>query len=121
MMAALAQGAASNPNAPKLLVGTGADKRHLIVAVTADRGIAGPVYASSSRAAKARVRALQAEGKTVQLFAVGRKGRDSFRRDMADIMMGDVNFVGRKTVEFKDAEAIADRIIAAFNDGQFYF
>jgi F-type H+-transporting ATPase subunit gamma len=119
MMAALAQGSASNPNAPKLLVGTGADKRHLIVAVTADRGLAGPFNASISRAAKARVRALQAEGKSVQLFAVGRKGRDSFRRDMADIMMGDVNFVGRKTVEFKDAEAIADRIIAAFNDGQF--
>ncbi|WP_029312861.1 F0F1 ATP synthase subunit gamma [Acidiphilium angustum] len=119
MMAALAQGAASNPNAPKLLVGTGADKRHLIVAVTADRGLAGPFNSSLSRAAKARVRALQAEGKTVQLFAVGRKGRDSFRRDMADIMMGDVNFVGRKTVEFKDAEAIADRIIAAFNDGKF--
>jgi F-type H+-transporting ATPase subunit gamma len=119
MMAALAQGAADNPNAPKLLVGTGSDKRHLIVAVTADRGLAGPFNASISRAAKARVRALRAEGKTVQLFAVGRKGRDSFRRDMADTLMGDVNFVGKKSVEFKDAEAIAERIIAAFNDGDF--
>jgi F-type H+-transporting ATPase subunit gamma len=119
MMAALAKGAAGNPNAPPLLVGNGANQRHLIVAVTADRGLAGPFNASISRAAKARVRALQAEGKSVQVFAVGRKGRDSFRRDMADIMMGDVNFVGKKSVEFKDAEAIADRIIAAFNDGKF--
>ncbi|MGC9269435.1 F0F1 ATP synthase subunit gamma [Acidiphilium sp.] len=119
MMAALAQGAADNPNAPKLLVGTGSTQRHLIVVVTADRGLAGPFNASISRAAKAKARALIAEGKSVRIFAVGRKGRDSFRRDMADIMMGDVNFVGKKAVEFKDAEAIAARIIAAFDAGDF--
>ncbi|MCF3945736.1 F0F1 ATP synthase subunit gamma [Acidiphilium sp. AL] len=119
MMAALARGAASNPNAPALLVGTGADKTHLIVAVTADRGLAGPFNASISRAVRNRVRALEAEGKTVKLFAVGRKGRDSLRRDMADRMIGDVNFVGRRSLEFTDAEAIANRIIAEFDEGGF--
>ncbi|MEE3502336.1 F0F1 ATP synthase subunit gamma [Acidiphilium acidophilum] len=119
MMDALAKAEASNPNAAKLLVGTGADRRHLIVAVTADRGLAGPFNSSISRAVRQRVRALEREGKTVQIFAVGRKGRDSFRRDMADRMLGDVNFVGKKLVEFADAEAIANRIIAAFDEGGF--
>ncbi|MDD2876095.1 MAG: F0F1 ATP synthase subunit gamma [Acidiphilium sp.] len=119
MMSALAQGASSNPNAPKLLVGTGSDKRHLIVAVTADRGLAGPFNASLVRAARTKVRALETEGKTAQVFAVGRKGRDSFRRDMSDRMFGDINFVGKKSVAFAEAEAIAQRIIAAFDDGGF--
>ncbi|HEX7389166.1 MAG TPA: F0F1 ATP synthase subunit gamma [Acidiphilium sp.] len=119
MMAALAQGAANNPNAPALLIGTGEDKIHLIVVVTADRGLAGPFNASIARAARNRVRALEAEGKTVKLFAVGRKGRDSLRRDMAGRMIGDVNFVGRRSLEFSDAEAIANRIITEFGGGGF--
>jgi F-type H+-transporting ATPase subunit gamma len=119
MMDALAKAEASNPNAAKLLVGTGADQRHLIVAVTADRGLAGPFNSSMTRAVRNRVRALEKQGKSVQVFAVGRKGRDSFRRDMADRMLGDVNFVGKKSVSFADAEAIADRIIEAFEGGGF--
>lgn len=119
MMAALAEGAGNNPNAPTLLVGTGSDKAHLIIAVTADRGLAGPFNSSISRAVRARVRKLESKGKTARLFAVGRKGRDFLRREMADRIVGDVNFVGKKTVEFADAEAIANRIIALFNEGQF--
>ena len=119
MMAALARGAASNPNAPALLIGTGQDQTHLIVAVTAERGLAGPFNSSISRAVRNRVRALEAEGKTVKLFAVGRKGRDFLRREMADRMFGDVNFVGRRSIEFVDAEAIANRIVAEFDEGGF--
>ncbi len=119
MMGALAEGAAENPNAPALLVGNGADRTHLIVVVSADRGLAGPFNASINRAARARARKLEAEGKQVRLFTVGRKGRDFFRRDMRDKIIGEANFVGKKTIEFADAEAIANQIIAAFNDGKF--
>lgn len=119
MMGALAQGAADNPGAPKMLVGTGADKVHLIVAVTADRGLAGPFNSSIGRAVRNKARKLESEGKTVKLFSVGRKGRDFLRREMADRMVGDVNFVGRKSIEFADAEAIAERIVAMFERGEF--
>ncbi len=119
MMGALAEGAAANPNAPALLVGNGADRTHLIVVVTADRGLAGPFNSSINRAARARVRKLEAEGKQVRLFTVGRKGRDFFRRDMRDKITGEANFVGKKTIEFADAEAIAQQIVAAFDGGKF--
>jgi F-type H+-transporting ATPase subunit gamma len=119
MMSALAAGAATDPNAPKLLVGNGSEKTHLLVAVTADRGLAGAFNSQIGRAVRAKVQALQAEGKTVKLLAVGRKGNDYFRREMADQILGAKNFVGKKTLEFTDAEAISTMIIEAFEAGKF--
>ncbi|MGC8531050.1 MAG: F0F1 ATP synthase subunit gamma [Acidiphilium sp.] len=119
MMAALAAGAADNPDAPALLVGTGRDRTHLLVVMTADRGLAGAFNTQVARAARQRALALEAEGKTVKIFAVGRKGRDYLKRDLADRMMGDVNFVGRKSIEFTHAEAIAQRLVSEFEQGNF--
>jgi F-type H+-transporting ATPase subunit gamma len=119
MMSAIAAGAADNPNAPKLLVGTGRDKTHLLVAVTADRGLAGAFNSNIGRAVRNKARALEAEGKTVKILAVGRKGNDYFRREMADKIAGHKNFVGKKTLEFTDAESIADLIVAMFREEKF--
>ena len=119
MMAALAAGASENPDAPALLVGTGQDRTHVLVVMTADRGLAGAFNTQVARAARSQALALEAAGKKVKIFAVGRKGRDFLRRDMADRMIGDVNFVGRKSIEFADAEAIAQRLVAEFEAGGF--
>jgi F-type H+-transporting ATPase subunit gamma len=119
MMAALAAGQADNPNAPKLLVGNGKTQTHLLVAITADRGLAGAFNSQVGRAIRAKVRTLQAEGKTVKILAIGRKGNDYFRREMADQILGAKNFVGKKNLEFTDAEAIADMIIEAFREEKF--
>jgi F-type H+-transporting ATPase subunit gamma len=119
MMGALAAGAADNPNAPALLVGNGKDKTHLIVAVTADRGLAGAFNSNVSRGVRNRIKELEAQGKSVKILAVGRKGNDFFKRELSDRILGHVNFVGRKTLEFADAEKIAEMIIAAFRDQKF--
>lgn len=119
MMSRLAEGAAGNANAPAMLVGNGGDRTHLIIAVTADRGLAGAFNSSIGRAVRNRVRALEAEGKQVKLLAVGRKGRDYLRREHADRLIGDVNFVGKKTLEFIDAEAISNRVVEEFRAGGF--
>lgn len=119
MMSAIAAGAASNPNAPALLVGTGKDKVHLLVAVTADRGLAGAFNSNIGRAVRTKVCELQAQGKMVKILAVGRKGNDYFRREMNDLIVGHKNFVGKKTIEFTDAENIADNIVKMFREGQF--
>jgi len=119
MMSAIAAGAADNPNAPKLLVGNGSEKTHLLVAVTADRGLAGAFNSNVGRHVRNKVRKLESEGKTVKILAVGRKGHDYFRREMADQIFGTSNFVGRKSLEFHDAEAIAETIVKAFHDGKF--
>jgi len=119
MMAALAATAADNPNAPPLLVGTGKDRVHLLVAITADRGLAGAFNSNVARAVRVKAKKLLDDGKTVKILSVGRKGNDSFRRDMNDKLAGYVNFIGKKTIEFKDAEEIATQIIHLFRDGAF--
>jgi len=119
MMAALAAGASDNPNAPELLVGNGKDKTYLLVAITADRGLAGAFNSQIGRAIRNRVKDLENQGKTVKILAIGRKGHDYFRREMAGQIVGTKNFVGKKNLEFTDAEAIAEMIVDAFRDGKF--
>jgi F-type H+-transporting ATPase subunit gamma len=119
MMAALAAGAADNATAPPLLVGTGKDKVHLLVAITADRGLAGAFNSNVARAVRIKARKLLDEGKTVKILSVGRKGNDSFKRDMSGQLTGYVNFIGKKTIEFKDAEEIGLKIVNLFRDEEF--
>src|ERR1700680_3700354 len=103
MMSALAAGAADNPNAPALLVGNGRNKTHLLLAVTADRGLAGAFNGNISKQVRILARELEAQGKTVKIFTLGRKGNDSLRRDLNDKIIGTKNFVGKKTIEFVEA------------------
>jgi F-type H+-transporting ATPase subunit gamma len=119
MMEALASGAAGNPNAPALLIGNGRDKTHLIVAITADRGLAGAFNSNIGRAVRLKAGKLLAEGKTVKIMAVGRKGHDYLKRELADSISGHVNFIGRKSIDFHDAEGIAKTIVAMFEDQAF--
>lgn len=119
MMGALAAGAAQNPNAPALLVGNGKNKTHLLVAVTADRGLAGAFNSNIGRAVRLQARKLESEGKTVRILAVGRKGHDYFRRELSGQIAGNFNFVGKKSIEFVEADKIADKIVQMFRAGEF--
>src|SRR5580704_6788476 len=83
MLASLAASVGNSPNAPKLLVGSGKDQVHLLIPVTADRGLAGGFNSNVGRLTRTITRRLEAQGKTVIIFAVGRKGRDFLRREMA--------------------------------------
>jgi F-type H+-transporting ATPase subunit gamma len=119
MMSALAASAVDNPNAPPLLIGNGSNKTHLLLAITADRGLAGAFNSNIGRHVRNAARDLEAQGKTVKIFALGRKGNDYFRRDMREKLLGTKNFVGKKTLDFADAEAVANDIIKMFREGQF--
>ena len=119
MLAALARNVAGSPTAPRLLVGTGRDQVHLLVPVTADRGLAGAFNSNIGRATRSLARRLLSEGKTVRILAVGRKGRDYLRRELADTISGDVSYAGRKRIEFTDAEQLAVRIVEMLNAGEF--
>ncbi len=118
MLAALAASARGSPTAPRMLVGTGRDQVHLVIAVTGDRGLAGAFNSSIGRATRNLARRLLSEGKTVRILAVGRKGRDYLRREMADLLAGDVNYVGRKRIEFTDAQEIGQRVTAMLMAGE---
>ena len=118
MLGALAASVAGSPSAPKLLVGTGKDQVHLVIPVTADRGLAGAFNASIGRATRTLVRQLEAQGKTVKLLPVGRKGRDYLRRELASRIIGEISYAGKRRLEFADAEAIAQRATALVESGE---
>lgn len=118
MLARLAANVAGQPGAPRLLAGTGSDRVHLVVPVTADRGLAGAFNSSINRQTRALVRRLVAEGKTVKIMPVGRKGRDFMRREFKDVQ-GEYMLGGRKGIEFAQAQDVATRILEMFQAGEF--
>jgi F-type H+-transporting ATPase subunit gamma len=118
MLRALAASVADMPDAPPLLAGTGKDQTYLLVPVTADRGLAGAFNANIGRATRTLARRLEAQGKTVRILAVGRKGRDYLRRDMASRITADISYAGKRRLEFADAEDIGNRITAMLTAGE---
>ena len=119
MLAALAVSAAGSPTAPRELVGTGRDQVHLLIPVTADRGLAGAFNSNVSRMTRNTVRRLEGQGKTVKILAVGRKGRDFLKREFASNLIGDITYVGRKSINFADAQAIGERVMQMLRAGEF--
>jgi F-type H+-transporting ATPase subunit gamma len=119
MLASLGASVAGSPDAPKLLVGTGCDKTHLLVVVTSERGLCGPFNTNVGRFARNRARALEAEGKAVKIITVGRKGATYLRRDLGNRFVGEISFAGKKTIGFEDAAEIAARITAMLDEGGF--
>ncbi|GAB0115376.1 F0F1 ATP synthase subunit gamma [Acidisoma sp. C75] len=105
-------------SAPALLAGTGRDQKHLVVSVTADRGLAGGFNVNAARTARNLVRRLVAEGKDVRVLAIGRKGRDFLRREFADRMVENPMPGGRKKPDFADAEAISALIQKMVANGE---
>ncbi len=119
MLASLGAAVATSPDAPKLLVGSGRDQVHLLVVMTADRGLAGAFNSGVGRFARARVRALEAEGKTVKILSIGRKGAVYLKREFATRFVGEISFQGKKTVLFADAAEVVARITAMLEAGEF--
>jgi len=120
MLASLGASVIGSPTAPRMLVGTGSDKVHLLVVVTADRGLAGAFNSSVGRMARNLAWKLESEGKTVKIMTVGRKGRDFLRRELADRLTGgEVTYAGRKSINFGDAQDIATKVTALLHEGAF--
>lgn len=118
VMASLA-GKVSGSAAPKLLSGTGADQRHLLVVVNTDKGLCGGLNSNLVKAAKAKARELQTAGKTVEFYLVGKKGRAPLKREFPSLIGAGFDTSTVKTPGFTEAEAIADELIAMFDSGQF--
>lgn len=104
---------------PRLLAGTGSDQVHLLIVATADRGLCGAFNSSIVREARRAIRALLAEGKTVKVLAVGRKGRDQLRRDFAPNIVETITDLGRPRLGFGDAQKVARRVMEMFEAGEF--
>ena len=107
------------PQSPKLIAGTGKDETHLIVLATGDRGLAGAFNTNIVRAARKKAEALEADGKKVLFYIVGRKGRPVIQRFYPKAIIGQHDTMAMKTPGYADAQAIADDIIDRFESGQF--
>ena len=104
---------------PRLLAGTGSDKVHLLIVATGDRGLCGAFNSSIVREARRTIRTLIADGKTVKIFCVGRKGRDQLRRDFGSMIVETMTDLGRPRLSFGDAQQIATRVMEMFDAGEF--
>jgi len=119
MLASLAANVQGSGNGPKLMTGTGADKVHLLVIVSSDRGLCGAFNGSIVREAKRQIIRLQSEGKTVKLLTVGRKARDQLRREYASLIIQSYEDVGRRRLSFADADMVTQKVLALFDGVEF--
>ena len=119
VLGSIASGVAGGGSAPKLLAGTGKDQVHLLVVCTAERGLCGPFNSSIVRLARERANALTGQGKDVKFLCVGRKGYDQLRRQFAKQIVETIELRGVKQMGFEQADMIARKIVALFDDGQF--
>jgi F-type H+-transporting ATPase subunit gamma len=119
MLGSLARAMSSQPGAPRLLAGTGKSDAQLIVVMTSDRGLCGGFNSTIVRESRRLIRAHIADGRQVKLLCIGRKGRDQLRRDYGKLIVGTMEDVGRRRLAFSNAQAIAERIRAMFEAGEF--
>ena len=106
-------------NAPKLLVGTGTDKTHLCVVLTADRGLCGGFNSNICKLAKASFKKILREGKNLKIITVGSKGLDQIKREYEKYIIKKFSFKDKKQITFKEAEIIGNEIINLFEKNEF--
>ncbi|NMG38033.1 F0F1 ATP synthase subunit gamma [Chelativorans sp. ZYF759] len=111
--------AVETSDAPALMTGTGKDEVHLLVVATAERGLCGGFNSQISRLAREHARRLIADGKTVKIITVGKKGYDILRRDFADKIIERVDFREVKQIGFANADEVARKVIGLFEKGEF--
>lgn len=119
MLASLCGNLVITDTTPRLIAGTGKSDVVLLIVMTSDRGLAGGFNGTIVREARRQIRALEAEGKTVKLLCVGRKGRDLLRREYGNKMAHSFTDVGRKSLGFSDADEITSKVMQLFNAGEF--
>ncbi len=109
----------TGPDAPALMAGTGKDDVHLLVVCTAERGLCGGFNSQIARLARDHARKLLAEGKTVKIITVGKKGADILRREFASLLIDHVDLREVKQRAFVNADAIGQKVIKLFEEGAF--
>ncbi|THD48256.1 MAG: F0F1 ATP synthase subunit gamma [Bradyrhizobium sp.] len=119
VLANLAGGMAEGASGPPLLSGTGANSRHLLIVCTGERGLCGAFNTSIVRLARETANALIAEGKTVKLLCIGKKGFDQLRRTHEKMIIDQIDLRSVRTITFATAQPIAKRVVQMFEAGEF--
>jgi F-type H+-transporting ATPase subunit gamma len=119
VLGSLAASVGGSDSAPMLLRGTGSDQTHLFVVMTAERGLCGGFNSNIAKLAKQHAADLVAAGKTVKIITVGKKGRDSMKRDLGDHYIEHVDLSEVKRIGYSNAQDIAKGVLSRFEAGEF--
>ena len=119
MMASIGSRVTSRDGVSPLLVGTGKDNVHLLVVMTAERGLCGGFNSNIAKLARQDAQRLLREGKTVKIFTVGRKGADNLRRDLNRNIIDRMDFRAIKQMRYSEAEVVTKKIVDMFEAGDF--
>ena len=106
-------------NAPKLLVGTGNEKIHLCIMLTADRGLCGGFNTNIVKKAKSFFKKIKSEGKNLKIITVGSKGYDQIKRAYGNQIIEKISFKDSKAANYLDAEIVGKKIIQLFEKNEF--
>ena len=115
----LASGLTIGPETPRLLAGTGSDRVHLLIVCTAERGLCGAFNSSIARLARDHANRLMAEGRTVKIICVGKKGHDILRRQFAQQIIELIDLRSVRQLGFEQGDMIAQKVLARFEAGEF--
>jgi len=119
VLANLASRMTVKEGAPRLLAGTGRDQTHLLIVCTAERGLCGAFNSSIARLARDRATALMAQGKTVKILCVGKKGYDALRRQFKDQIVDLIELRSVRQIGFENADAVGRKVLQMFDAGEF--
>ncbi len=115
----LSSGISDKENAPKLLAGTGEDKVHLCVVMTADRGLCGGFNSNIIKKAKSYFQKLSNSGKELKIITVGSKGYDQLKRAYKDNIIENISFKESKNANYFDADKVGKILIQKFEQKEF--
>ena len=115
----LSQAISDPTNAPKLLVGSGEDKTHLCIVMTADRGLCGGFNTNIVKQAKNYFNKILKDSKNLKIITVGTKGLDQLKREYGKYIIKKIDFKNKKKISFQDASLVGDEIVKSFKNNEF--
>jgi len=119
VMGSLASKVTVSESSPKLLAGTGKEQIHLLVVANSDKGLCGAFNSNIVKTALLAAKELEAQGKTVLFYLVGRKGRAVIRRNYPKAILASFDTTEVREPGYGEAEKIADELVALYEDGKF--
>ena len=119
VLASLAASVGSSEGAPLLLRGTGKQDVHMLVVMTAERGLCGGFNSSIAKLARGHAAKLKENGKQVKIITVGKKGRDAIKRDLGEYLIEHVDLSEFKSIKYVNAQSIAKALLSRFDDSEY--
>ena len=119
VLASLAASVGSSEGAPLLLRGTGKQDVHMLVVMTAERGLCGGFNSSIAKLARSHAAKLKKNGKQVKIITVGKKGRDAIKRDLGEYFIEHVDLSEFKSIKYVNAQSIAKALLSRFDDNEY--